>query len=268
MSLTKKKVNVFIVSDATGMTAEMLAASALVQFKQVEPVFKRFPNVNTKEQVAQILESAEQLGAFVVYSLVSRELRSYFRVERKRRRVNAMDLLGPLLRRMGRMWNAAPIMRPGIFKGAGQESIQLAESINFTLKHDDGQRLATVDKADLIILGISRTSKTPTSIYISCTYDLKVANIPIIPGENLPKKIFNLPQRKIGFTISPARAAFLRQKRFEYLERTDYTDLDAIRDELKHSQRLFREIRGIKLLDVTNKSIEEIATEIMESEPY
>ncbi len=263
MSLPKKEVNVFIVSDATGITAEMVAGSALAQFRQVEPIFKRFPNVKTEEQIKDILENAEKLEAFVIYSLVSQELRRFFRTEKKKKNVRAMDLLGPLLRRMVKIWNVVPLLRPGIFKGIDEESARLAESINFTLKHDDGQKIETLDKADLIILGISRTSKTPTSLYISCNYNLKVANFPIIPGEQPPKTIFTLRQRKIGFTISPARAAFLRQERLKYLESTDYTDIESIRRELKHSQKIFGDIQGLKVLDVTNKSIEEIATDIM-----
>ncbi|MBW2247791.1 MAG: kinase/pyrophosphorylase [Deltaproteobacteria bacterium] len=268
MSLPKKKVNVFIVSDATGITAEMVAGSALAQFRQVEPIFKRFPNVKTEEQIKDILENAEKLEAFVIYSLVSQELRRFFRTEKKKKNVRAMDLLGPLLRRMVKIWNVVPLLRPGIFKGIDEESARLAESINFTLKHDDGQRIETLDKADLIILGISRTSKTPTSLYISCNYNLKVANFPIIPGEQPPKTIFTLRLRKVGFTISPARAAFLRQERLKYLESTDYTDIESIRRELKYSQKIFRDIQGLKVLDVTNKSIEEIATDIMGNGQY
>ena len=266
MSLDKKKVNVFIVSDATGITAEMVASAALVQFRQVEPIFQRFPNIKAKEQLIDILENAEKDNAFIVYSLVSKELRSFFRTERKKTNVRAMDLLGPLLRRMGKVWNMAPLLSPGIFKGIDidEESARLAESINFTLQHDDGQRVETLDEADLIILGISRTSKTPTSLYIACNYSLKVANFPIIPGERLPKKIFTLHQRIIGFMISPALLAFFRQKRLGYLGQTDYTDIESIRKELKHSHKIFRDIPNIKVLDVSNKSIEEIASEIIE----
>jgi regulator of PEP synthase PpsR (kinase-PPPase family) len=268
MSLSKKKVSVFIVSDATGMTAEMLASSALAQFVQIEPIFQRFPNVKTRNQIEDILENAEKIEAFIIYSLVSKDLRRFFRTERKKKKVRAMDLLGPLLRRMGKVWNMAPLLSPGIFKGIDQESARLAESINFTLKHDDGQRIESLDQADLIILGISRTSKTPTSLYIACNYNLKVANFPIVPGEQPPKKIFTLHQPKIGFTISPARAAFLRQHRFDYLGQTDYTDIESIRSELKHSHKIYRDIQGLRRLDVTDKSIEEIANEIVESEPF
>jgi len=265
---SEKKVNVFIVSDATGTTAEMVASAALAQFRQVEPIFKRFPNVRTEEQIKDILENAEKLEAFVIYSLASQEMRRFFRAEKKKKNVRAMDLLGPLLRRMVKIWNVVPIFRPGIFKGIDEESARLAESINFTLKHDDGQRIETLDEAELIILGISRTSKTPTSLYIACNYNLKVANFPIIEGEQPPKSILTLQCRKVGFTISPARVSSLRQERLRYLESTDYTEIESIRRELKYSQKIFRDIQGLKVLDVTNKSIEEIATEIMENGQY
>ncbi len=268
MSLTQKKVNVFIVSDATGITAEMVASSALAQFRQVEPIFKRFPNVETEEQIKDILENAEKLEAFVIYSLVSRKLRRFFRTEKKKKNVRSMDLLGPLLRRMVKIWDVVPLFRPGIFKGIDEESAHLAESINFTMKHDDGQRIETLDKADLIILGISRTSKTPTSLYIACNYNLKVANYPIVSGEEPPKAIFTLRCRKVGFIISPARVSSLRQERLTYLQSSDYADIESIRRELKYSQKIYRDIQGLKVVDVTSKSIEEIATEIVEDGQY
>ena len=112
MSLPKKKVNVFIVSDATGTTAEMVASAALAQFRQVEPIFKKFPNIRTEEQIKDILENAEKLEAFVIYSLASQEMRRFFRAEKKKKNVRAMDLLGPLLRRMVKIWNGVPIFRP------------------------------------------------------------------------------------------------------------------------------------------------------------
>jgi hypothetical protein len=263
MGPPKKRVNVFIVSDATGLTAERVISAVLVQFKPISPVFKRFPYIKRKDQIEDVLARAEKLEAIVIYSLVSQDLRTWFSEEKVKREVYAIDLLGPLLERMGRLWNMIPDFRPGLFKGLGEESFRLAEAIDFTLKHDDGQGIRSLGKADLILLGVSRTSKTPTSLYLSCNNSLKVANVPIIPQVNPPKKIFTLKRRKVGLTIAPERLAFIREKRLKYAGATDYTDIDSIRKELAHCDEIFKQIKGLQVVDVTNSSIEEIANKVV-----
>ena len=263
MNPPKKKVHVFIVSDATGLTAERVISAVLVQFKLVSPIFQRYPYIKTKEQIENILARAENLEAIVIYSLVSQELRTWIRTEQRKRDIYAIDLLGPLLQRMGKLWNMIPDFRPGLLQGLGEESVRLAESIDFTLKHDDGHGIETLGRADLIILGVSRTSKTPTSLYLSCNHGLKVANVPIIPNVQPPKKIFTLKRRKVGLTIASERLAFIRQKRLKYAGATDYTDMRSIRKELAHSHGIFKQIEGLQVVDVTNSSIEEIANNII-----
>jgi regulator of PEP synthase PpsR (kinase-PPPase family) len=264
MSLSKKKVHVFIVSDSTGMTAEMVINAVLVQFKEIKPIFKKFPYIKTKEQIKTILTKAEEVQGIVIYSLVLQELRNWLRTEKRKVNVYTIDLLGPIMDRVGRIWNLNPELRPGLLRGIGEESIRLAESIDFTLRHDDGQGSETLDKADLILLGVSRTSKTPTSLYLSCNNNLKVANVPIILGMNPPNKVFKAKNQRVGFTISPERLAFIRQKRLKYTEPSDYTDILKIRKELGYSHRIFSQIKDLLMIDVTNSSIEEIANKVVE----
>jgi regulator of PEP synthase PpsR (kinase-PPPase family) len=264
MSPPKKKVHVFIISDATGMTAEMVISAVLVQFKEIKPVFKRFPYIKTKEQIKAILTQAEAVQGIVIYSLVLRELRMWIRKEKRKMNVYTIDLLGPFMERIGRLWNVVPALRPGLLREIGEESIRFAESIDFTLKHDDGQGLETLEKADLIILGVSRTSKTPTSLYLSCNNGLKVANIPIIDGIKPHNKIFSVKTQKVGLTIAPERLAFIRQKRLKYAGSTDYMDITHVKKELEYSHRIFNQIKGLQVIDVTNSSIEEIANKVTE----
>lgn len=265
MSPPKKKVHVFIISDATGMTAEMVISAVLVQFKEIKPIFKRFPYIKTKEQIKEILTQAEAVQGIVIYSLVLQELRTWIRKENRKMNVYTIDLLGPFLERIGRLWNLVPTLRPGLLREIGEESIRLAESIDFTLKHDDGQGIDTLEKADLIILGVSRTSKTPTSLYLSCNNGLKVANVPIIDGIKLPNKIFSVKTQKVGFTIAPERLAFIRQKRLKYAGSTDYTDITHVKKELEYSHRIFNQIKELQVIDITNSSIEETANKVTES---
>jgi regulator of PEP synthase PpsR (kinase-PPPase family) len=267
MNPPKKNVHVFIVSDATGITAEMVISAVLVQFKEIEPVFKRFPYIKTKEQIKAILSQAEAVQGIVIYSLVSQELRAWVRREKRKIDIYTIDILGPLLERLGKIWNLNPILNPELFRGIGEESFRLAESIDFTLRHDDGQGVETINMADLVILGVSRTSKTPTSLYLSCNNNLKVANIPIILNMKPQDKIFTLKMQMVGFTLSAERLAFIRQKRLKYAESTDYTDITQIRKELEYSHYIFNKIKGLQLIDVTNNSIEEIANKIIEAKP-
>ena len=262
MGFKNKQIHVLIVSDATGITAERVISAALVQFEELRPSFKKFSYVQTKEKIDEILSDAEKHDALVIYSLVSEELRAYFDKEKKRRKVYTIDLLGPLLKRIGRQLNVMPVSRPGLYKGLAEESLRLSESIDFTLKHDDGQNVETLADADLIILGISRTSKTPTSLYLSCNNNLRVANIPIMPNETPPEQIFTVKTRKVGFTISPEKVAIIRQKRFSYAGPSEYTDLESIRREILYSHKIFRNIQWLQIVDVTNSSIEEIAEQI------
>jgi len=267
MSPPKRKVHVFIVSDATGITAEMVISAVLVQFKEIEPTFKKFPYITTKEQINAILTQAEAVQGIVIYSLVSQELRAWIRKEKRKMNVYTIDLLGPLLDRIQKLWNLNPMLNPGLFRGIGEESFRLAESIDFTLRHDDGQGTDSLDMADLIILGVSRTSKTPTSLYLSCNNNLKVGNVPVILGIRPPDNIFTLKNYKVGFIIAPERLAFIRQKRLKYAGSTEYTDITQINKELEYCHRIFHKIKGLQVLDVTNSSIEEIANKIMEGRP-
>ncbi len=262
----KKKVHVFIVSDATGLTAEMVISAVLVQFREIDPVFKKFPYIKTKEQIKEILKQAEVAQGIVIYSLVSQELRSWIRREKRKTKVFIIDILGPLLERLGKMWNLIPTFNPGLLKRVSEESILLAESIDFTLRHDDGQGVDTLDQADLILLGVSRTSKTPTSLYLSCNNNLKVANVPIIQDIKLPDKVFTLNKmQKVGLTIAPERLAFIRERRMKYAGANDYLDISHIKKEIEYSHRIFNQIKDIQIIEVTNSSIEEVANKVIEN---
>lgn len=260
----KKKVHVFIISDATGLTAEMVISAALVQFKEIEPTFKKFPYIKTKEQIKAILEQAEKVRGIVIYSLVSQELRAWLKKEQRKIKIYAIDILGPLIERISKMFDLIPSFSAGLFRRISEESIRLAESIDYTLRHDDGQNIDTLDMADLVICGVSRTSKTPTSLYLSCNHNLKVANVPLIYGIKPPDKIFNLNIQVIGLTISAERLAFIRERRMKYTSSSDYIDISNIKKELEFSHSVFRQINGINVIDVTNSSIEEVSNKIIE----
>ncbi len=263
MAPAKREVHVFIISDATGATAERVINAALVQFDGIDPVFKKFPFVKTTDQIAKILVLAQDLDAIVIYSLVSQDIRQWIHTHKHRWRIYLIDILGPILKDMQRLWDIIPKLRPGILDGIGEETYRLADSIDFTLKHDDGQRMETIGLADLVILGLSRTSKTPTSLYLACNHGLKVANVPILGDAALPDEIYRTRAPRIGLVIEANRLLILRRQRQLCTDPGDYGDLNAIRSEILHCNKVFRQIKGLQTINVSHQSIEEIANAIL-----
>ncbi|MGD8561129.1 MAG: pyruvate, phosphate dikinase/phosphoenolpyruvate synthase regulator [Desulfarculaceae bacterium] len=264
MAKPRKKVAVYVISDATGITAERVIKAVLLQFgREIEPVVECHAFVKSTRQLRRILDKAEVVKGLVIYSLVSERLRKWLARERQRRNLEMIDLLGPLLTRMQKLFNVIPTLHPGLLGILGEESISLARAIDFTLKHDDGAGLETLGRADMIIMGVSRTAKTSTSLFLSCNNNLKVANVPIVLGVDPPKKVFSLKRpRKVGFSIKPDKLAEIRRRRYRGRLIPGYNDMQTIVQEVAFSQEVFDQVGDIQILDVTNTSIEEVANRI------
>lgn len=263
MQPQKRQVHVFIISDATGATAERVINAALVQFEGISPVFKKFPFVKTTDQMAEILAQAKDLDAIVIYSLVSQEIRQWIDTNKHKWRIYFIDIIGPILKNMQRLWDIIPKLSPGILSGIGEESYRLADSIDYTLKHDDGQNIETIGLADLVILGLSRTSKTPTSLYLACNHNLKIANVPILLEVHPPEEIYKIRAPVIGLMIEASRLSLLRGERLLYAGSNDYSDLHSIRSEILYCNKIYRKIKMLHTINVTHRSIEEIANAIL-----
>jgi regulator of PEP synthase PpsR (kinase-PPPase family) len=262
-----RSIDVFVISDATGRTAHSVIRAILVQFPQIKPRLHTFSNVRTAEKISEILREANAASGIIIYSFVSQELRRYIRNEGKKYDLMLFDLLGPFIAKMHRLFNMIPKSTPGLL--AHHESLRLAEAIDFTLKHDDGLGMESIREADLIILGVSRTAKTPSSIYLACNYFLKVANIPIIPDIEPPKSVIEVKTRKVGFTMEPERLAAIRKSRLRLLpELREYTDLKSVFFEIEHSESVFRRLRLKQVINVTDLSVEEIASRIVDNKTF
>ena len=267
MSQAKKQLKVHVVSDATGITAERVISAVLVQFEQVvESELERHSFVTDESHMGPILDRAEAEGSLLIYSLVSRELRSWVQQESDQRNIQGVDLMGPLLTMMEKKLEAMPEMHPGLLGDVGEASMKLAESIEFTLRHDDGQEISSIGKSDVIILGASRSSKTPTSLYLSCNYNLKVSNVPLIRGQDPPARLFTFTRPKIvGFTIDPGKLMEIRKRRYQGRTLDGYNDLHSIWGELAHCQEVYKKFEHIQVIDVTGSPIEEVANRIVQS---
>ncbi len=266
MSTPRRYLHAHIISDATGIAAERAARAALVQFyKRYETIFERHSFMRTPNQLSKVLDLAESQNGVVVYSMVHKSLRDWLDRERGRRVIPIVDILGPILDQVGHRFHMKPELDRGLLRRVlGAASISLAESIDFTLRHDDGAGEGTLGKADIILLGVSRTSKTPTSLFISCNHNQKVANVPLILGVSPPSKLFRLQRPHIvGLTIAPEKLALIRRGRFKKATVQGYSDLPTINKELAYAQDIFSNIKRIRIIDVTDRPIEEVASMII-----
>jgi regulator of PEP synthase PpsR (kinase-PPPase family) len=257
----RKRINVFIVSDGTGTTAESVLASVVVQFRGVQFNIRRFPFARTEEQMKDIVEQAPEGKCIIVFTLVSEKVREFLIEQGRAKKLTVVDVMGPLLTTFSSILKHSPRMRPGIFRHNEEEMYLLTGAIHFTLSHDDGMGLETIEQADLIILGVSRTGKTPTSIFLSCR-KLKVANVPIIHQVPLSPSVSKAPAKKVGFTMSAERLVQLRSERVRRMPSANlpkYASKAHVLEELEYCRRVFRRIPSLRVIDVTDRSIEEIS---------
>ena len=255
---------IFAVSDATGKTAARVLNAALLQFDTQNVSIIRYGEVRSVDRICEICDEAAREGGFVVHTLVSEELRMHMLDEGRKFNVPTIDLMGPLLIRLAAWFKSNPKAQPGLFHAIDAEYDRRVEAIEFTVQHDDGQRSEELHLADIILVGVSRTSKTPLSIYLA-NQGWKVANVPLILGVQPPSNLFKMPKRKvIALMIDPERLASLRQVRAERLgtKQAGYADIETIRREVTYAYQLFDRRRDWPLLDVTAKPIEEAAAEI------
>lgn len=257
----EKTLNLFTVSDATGTTADSVLTSVLVQFSGVRFNIKRFPFTRTKDRVDAIIDEAPEGKCIVVFTLVSSTLRKRLIERGKTKNLTVVDVMGPLIATFSSILGHRPKMRPGAFRREDEEMVRLTGAIHYTLLHDDGLGLDTLEEADLVILGVSRTGKTPTSIYLSCR-KLKVANIPVIKDVPLPRKVAALPVKKVGFRMDVERLARLRAERVSRMacaQVPGYSSKTHIVEEEAYCEQVFAKIPNLWTIDVTDRPIEEIS---------
>ncbi|MFQ6101695.1 MAG: pyruvate, water dikinase regulatory protein [Anaerolineae bacterium] len=256
---------IFVVSDGTGGTAERALSAALTQFSGVEVEIERRPLVRTEGRVRQIVQEVAQLGGFIVHTLVSDNLRGVMLRTGRLHNVETIDLMGPLLARLSQQLAASPAEKPGLFRQLNEEYFRRIETMEFALRHDDGRRVYELPQAEIVLVGVSRTFKTPLSVYLSFK-GWFVANVPIVLRTKPPPALFELPPGRVfGLTIDPVRLAELRRVRHELLNEAtgEYADPDFVRREVEYALSIFRSQPGWPVVDVTDKPIEEIASEIL-----
>lgn len=266
MDFDQKELRIVILSDGTGETAAQITKAAMVQFSDKDIYFTRYKNIRTKAQAEAIFEEAAIHHDMVVYTIVTPELREFIARKAEEKRVPAIDLLGPLLNSMAVFFGMAPKSLPGLFHQVNDKYFRRIAAMEYTIAHDDGRDVSALDQADIIIVGISRSSKTPLSMYLG-QLGWKVCNIPIIKGFELPEELKTADQRKvIGLTISADELSQIRKARLERLgskEGGDYASIDQVVEEIDYADQIFRKNKRWPVFNVTGKALEETATEII-----
>jgi hypothetical protein len=257
--------HVFLLSDATGETVEKIVMAALTQFREKSVLLKRLSNVRTKNQVYEALDEALAAKALVVYTIVNRELAQLVHDECDSLGMISIDLITPLLLRLSEYFGHSPGETPGLLHEVDEKYFRRIDAVEFTVKHDDGQEVRNLHKADIVLVGVSRTSKTPLSIYLAHR-GWKVANIPLVQGIAPPPELFQVDSaRVVGLVIDPQRLAELRAVRLRNLgqdSRKAYADYEQIEDELRYARDIFRRQPWV-VVDVTGKAVEETANEVL-----
>lgn len=263
---THRELRLVILSDGTGETAAQITKAAMLQYSDKEIYFTRYKNVRTKAQVESIFEDAAIHHDLIVYTIVAPELRDFIAQKAQEKNVPVIDVLGPLLNTMGAFFNMAPKSLPGLFHQVDDRYFKRIEAVEYTIQHDDGKDLTNLDAADIIILGISRTSKTPLSMYLG-HQGWKVANIPIIKGLDIPPEVLAVdPKKVVALTINPDTLTRIRKNRLERLgqeEGGDYASVERVMDEIEYAEQIYRKNKRWPVFDVTAKALEETAAEII-----
>jgi len=257
-------LRILVVSDATGGTAERMVRSALVQFAGAQSEIQRRAQVQSAEEVHAIVAEAAGGDTLILHTLVSDELRGVMLDACRAGGVDSMDLMGPLLDRLAAHLRLSPQEKPGLFRVLAEVQAREIEAVEYAFRHDDGEHPEELDRAEVVLVGVSRTMKTPTMIYLAYR-GWFAANVPIVPLVPLPDSLLRLPpERVFCLILAPNRLAELRRARADYLgfEGAPYASLEDIRDELATSQRVSR-AHGWREVDTTGKSVEEVAREII-----
>jgi hypothetical protein len=265
--MTDKKKIIYLVGEGTGETVTKLANAALSQFTPDSTQVRLFTMVEDTARILSILSGARKEKAIIAYTIVDAQNRDFLEREAAKRGVEVIDVMGSFIIKLALFLEQKPLGIPGKQHQADASYYQRIEAIEFTVKHDDGQAPHTMNKADLVLEGLSRTSKTPLSSYMA-QMGWKVANVPLFPDITPPGEIFTVDQVKIyGLIIEPEALVRVRRERLKYLGLPDhakYADRDKIEREIRWCRAFYRKHPQWPVVDVSGKAIEETAAKVMQ----
>ena len=261
-----EKYNVYLVSDSTGETLDRIFLSLKSQFANFEYNKKEFAFVRTEQQIDKIIKECSSLeNSLILYTIVETKLAKYLSSQSETNNVPCFGILGNLILSFSKLLNQKAIHKPSAQHVLDDDYYKRIEAIQFTMSHDDGKKVDDIGNADVILLGVSRTSKTPTSIYLA-NRGYKTVNIPLVLDQKIPNDLtLNKKVCIIGLIADPERLADIRRNRVAIMKDhnlKEYTDLDFIKKEVEDSKNLFKK-NNWPMIDVTRRSVEETAASIL-----
>ena len=261
-----EKYNVYLVSDSTGETLDRIFLSLKSQFSGFEYDKKEYAFVRTEQQIDKIIKECNTSNnSLILYTIVETKLAKYISNQSEKNNVPCFGILGNLILSFSKLLNQKAIHKPSAQHVLDEDYYKRIEAIQFTMAHDDGKKIDDIKNADVILLGVSRTSKTPTSIYLA-NRGYKTINIPLVLDQQIPEDlIINKKICIIGLVADPDRLADIRRNRVAIMKDhklKEYTDLSFIKKELDDSKNLFKK-NNWPIIDVTRKSVEETAASIL-----
>lgn len=261
-----KHLHLHMISDSTGETVSLVARSCIAQFEDVVGEEHFWNLVRNEKQLDEIIETLERKPGIVLFTLVDRSHCHRLEEACKRLKMPCIPILDPVVSAMRQYLHSDVQAKPGSRHMLNDAYFSRIDAINFVLGHDDGQAISSLNAADVVVVGVSRTSKTPTCFYLA-NRGLKAANVPLVPEVPLPKELLEKDRPFIvGLTMDPIPLVEIRKNRVRMLgqtEETPYTDLDAVSEELKAAKRLYVR-NNWPVINVTRRSIEEIAAAILQ----
>ncbi len=258
---------IYLISDSTGETLDRIFLALKAQFNNIEYKVHQYSFTRTENQILKTIDICKKKkNVIILYTIVDKELAKYLLAEAKKSNIPSFEVLGNLISDFSKLLNQEASRKPSGQHTLDQEYYKRIEAVQFTMAHDDGKIISDLDKSDVILVGISRTSKTPTSIYLA-NRGYKVANIPLIPNKNITDQIIESSKKTcvIGLVCDAARLSDVRRNRIQSMHEDrpgDYTDEKKIEAELGSSKKLFKKYNW-PIIDVTRKSVEETAASII-----
>ncbi len=258
---------IYLISDATGETLDRIFIAIKAQFKNIDYKIHTYSFTRTSNQILKILETAEKnKNVIILYSIVDSNLAKYLAKTSDEKNIPCFGVLGDLILSFSKLLNQRASHQPSGQYALDEEYYERIEAIQFTMSHDDGNLLKEIQKSDIILLGVSRTSKTPTSIFLA-NKGFKTSNIPLINDKSLPEILRRDPQLTcvVGLNTEPERLVEIRKNRMSSLKENSnklYTDLDKVKKEVENAKKTFRKYKW-PTIDVTRKSVEETAASII-----
>lgn len=257
---------VYVVSDSVGETAELVVKAVATQFNGGQLEVRRNSYVDDIEDIEDVILLAKDGNAIIAYTIVIPALKEYLDRRSSEEGILAVDLLNPLMNAFETKLNKPPHHQPGLMRKLDEEYFRKIEAIEFAVKYDDGRDPRGILKADIVLVGVSRTSKTPLSMFLAHKR-FKVANIPLVPEVPPPVELYEIPRKNcIGLIISPDKLNEIRKERLKSLglaSRANYASFQRILDELDYAEKIMKRV-GCPVIDVSNKAIEETAGLILE----